>query len=94
MLVENVTTDREFWEFSFDEMAKFDTPAVIDYVQKQAQTPTVAYLGHSQGTVMMWATLSSIPKYNSIVKPFIAMAPCAYFHHISAPIKSLAYDCQ
>lgn len=42
---------------------------------------------------MMFALLASQPKYNDIVKPFIALAPVAYISHVSTAIRWVAYDC-
>ena len=40
-------TDKKYWDFSFQEMAEFDLPAVFEYVLKQAKTSTLTYMGHS-----------------------------------------------
>lgn len=36
---------------------------------------TLGYIGFSQGTTIMFGLLSEQPKYNPLIKPFIAMAP-------------------
>lgn len=41
---------KEFWNYSWFEMGKYDVPAVIDYIQSQTGGQKVAYAGHSQGT--------------------------------------------
>ncbi len=40
----------EFWDWSLDELAKFDFPALVDYVLKVTGYSKLAYIGHSQGT--------------------------------------------
>src|SRR5699024_10786231 len=35
--------DDRFWAFSFDQMAQYDLPAVIDYVRKATNRSKVAY---------------------------------------------------
>lgn len=56
-------------------MIKYDQPAVIDYVLGVSGAESVAYVGHSQGTLTMFGLLSTQAKYNHLVKPFIALAP-------------------
>ncbi|KAI1282160.1 Lipase member M [Halotydeus destructor] len=83
---------KRFWQFTFDEMIKYDLPSTIDYVRNHTQSETIAYVGHSQGTVIMFGLLSTQPKYNDIIKPYIALAPVTTCSHIKSPIKYLAYD--
>ena len=40
-------TDQEFWEFSFQELGRYDLPACINYVQEQTGQESLTYLGHS-----------------------------------------------
>jgi len=37
---------------SFDEMAKYDIPASVDFILKKTGQEQVFYIGHSQGTTM------------------------------------------
>ena len=39
--------DEEFWEFSFDEMAKYDVPAAIKMVLNKTGVNNLTYIGHS-----------------------------------------------
>ena len=39
-----------FFDFSFDEMAEFDLPALFDYVLEQTGQQKLTFIGHSQGT--------------------------------------------
>ena len=38
-----------FWAFSWDEMAKYDLPAMIEHVTNVTKQPKIFYVGHSQG---------------------------------------------
>ena len=40
----------KFWDFSFDEMAKYDVKAHINYILDQSEHDKIIYVGHSQGT--------------------------------------------
>ncbi|GFT46195.1 gastric triacylglycerol lipase [Nephila pilipes] len=58
---------KEFWEFSFDEMAKYDLPAMIDLALNISGQTQLYYIGHSQGTTAAFALLSESPEYNKKV---------------------------
>ena len=40
-------TKNEYWDFSFQEMAKYDIPAVLIYVSKLSNNQKITYIGHS-----------------------------------------------
>lgn len=46
------------------------------------QLASLAYVGHSLGTDMMFALQSLMPEIGQLVRPFIALAPIAYLGHI------------
>ena len=48
------------------------------------------YLGHSMGTSMAFAMLSSRPEYNKKIQAFFALAPVAFMSHVKSPIRLLA----
>jgi pimeloyl-ACP methyl ester carboxylesterase len=50
--------DKEFWDYSFEDMAKYDQPALFNYVLDKTGVRSVSYVGHSQGTTQMFAALS------------------------------------
>lgn len=81
-----------FWDFTFDDMATFDVPAVVDYVRKHACNgqSKVGLIAHSQGTTISFASLSSIDLSDDI-SVFIALAPAVYLNYItSIPLRFLA----
>ena len=82
--------DKSFWDFSFSELIKYDLPATIDYVLKETNNEQLGYIGHSQGTMMMFGLLSTQKKYNNMIKPFIALAPVATLRFIRGPLKYVA----
>lgn len=67
--------DKKFWEWTWSEISEYDTPAIVDYVREQTQSDKVAYVGHSQGTAVMFALLSNTNNYDNVVEPYIALNP-------------------
>ncbi len=68
-------TSNRFWNFSMDEFAFHDIPDSIDYILNTTLTPSLSYIGFSQGTAQAFAALSIHPVLNDKVDVFIALAP-------------------
>ncbi|KAK0056478.1 lipase member K [Biomphalaria pfeifferi] len=81
---------KEFWQFSWDEMAKYDLPAMINFVLNTSGVDQIFYVGHSQGTTIAFAEFGENPDLASHIKHFIAMAPVAQVWNTKSPIKVLA----
>lgn len=81
---------REFWDFSFDQMAEYDLPAMIDFTLNTTGQKQLFYVGHSQGTSSMFALLSQKPEYNKKVKLFVALAPVVTLGYMTSAIRYLA----
>ena len=76
---ERAEDKKEFFDFSFYELAKYDLPANIDYVLKATNQSKVSYVGHSQGTTQMFTALAeNIDNMTSKINVFIALAPITY----------------
>lgn len=80
----------EFWNFSFDEMAKYDLPGMVNYVLKNTTHDQLYYIGHSQGTMMIFAGLSQNKVLQDKIKVVFALAPVTRLKNIYSPIKYLA----
>lgn len=84
------TNTKEFWNFSFDEIARYDMPAIIDYILKIKGSDTkIGYIGHSMGTTIMFAMLSLRPEYNEKLSVGIALAPTVFMSNMESPVKAL-----
>lgn len=77
----SIVNPNSYWNFSWDEIGEFDTPAVVDEVLRSTGKTKVIYIGHSQGNTAMFALLSTKPEYNAKISIFAALAPVVYFSH-------------
>lgn len=80
----------KYWNFSFDEMAKYDVPAVINYIKEISQsTEKIDYIGHSQGASIFMLAYILYPQFmeNSIRK-FCSLAMVANLKHSSSKFLS------
>lgn len=81
----------EFWDFSFDEMAAGDIPAMVQYVLYQAGSSQLSYVGHSQGTTVLVGALAANPSLNDSIRSAALLAPAVFATNIdSFPLKTLA----
>ncbi|XP_066549926.1 gastric triacylglycerol lipase [Amia ocellicauda] len=80
-----------FWAFSFDEMAKKDLPAVINFITKSTGQEQVYYVGHSQGTTIAFIAFSTMPELASKIKMFFALAPVATVDFATSPLTKLSF---
>ncbi|XP_044516273.1 gastric triacylglycerol lipase-like [Gracilinanus agilis] len=74
---------KEYWAFSFDEMAIYDLPASIDYIVKKTGQK-IHYVGHSQGTLIGFLAFSTLPELVQKVKAFYALAPVFSIQYLRA----------
>jgi pimeloyl-ACP methyl ester carboxylesterase len=81
-----------FWDFSWDEMASRDIPAFISLVTETTGATGIAWVGHSEGTIQMFASASETSPTEeqanalSKVKIFAALAPVAYVYNLASKV--------
>uniref|UniRef100_A0A8R1DUW7 Abhydro_lipase domain-containing protein n=1 Tax=Caenorhabditis japonica TaxID=281687 RepID=A0A8R1DUW7_CAEJA len=92
------SADRRFWKFSWEEMARHDLPAMIDYTLKTTKQAQLYYVGHSQGcfsaqqalcALTMFAKMSEDAEMSKKVRKFFAMAPVARMSNVKGVFKDL-----
>ncbi|XP_061386644.1 lipase 3-like [Musca vetustissima] len=76
--------DPKFWRFSWHEIAMNDLPQTIDYILEETQQTSLHYVGHSQGTTIMFVLLSMQPEYNAKFKTSHMLAPVIFCKYIRA----------
>ncbi|XP_076932341.1 triacylglycerol lipase 2-like [Bidens hawaiensis] len=78
----------EFWNWTWDEIAAFDLPAVIAYIFQQTNQK-VHYVGHSLGTLIALASFSEGKEIDKI-KSAAMLSPVAYLSHMTTALGVLA----
>ena len=49
--------------FSWDEMARYDLPTMVNFVVNHTRQKQLYYIGHSQGTLTAFAHASQVPQF-------------------------------
>lgn len=71
-------TNKTYWDWSWEEMGTFDTPAVMQYILDTTNTTKLSFIGHSEGTTQILAGGALMNDfYNSKVNVAILLAPTA-----------------
>ncbi|PFX17933.1 lysosomal acid lipase/cholesteryl ester hydrolase-like [Stylophora pistillata] len=87
----NLSVDSDaFWNFSFDEMAKYELPTAVNFILNKTGQTTLYYAGHSQGSLMAFAELSRNQDLAKKIKAVFGLGPVAYLGHMKSPLKLLA----
>ena len=78
--------DKEFFDFSFEQLGLYDVPAVYQYIlgqdpYKNIPNQKIIYIGHSQGTTQMFVSLADEKTKDYVrahTERFFAFAPVVY----------------
>ncbi|KAJ2951737.1 hypothetical protein O0L34_g13902 [Tuta absoluta] len=76
----------KYWDFSFDEIGRYDLPASIDFMLKETGKPKVKYVGFSQGTSVFYVMAAERPEYNEKVSIAVQLASIAWLSRIKSPL--------
>ena len=73
-------TSPEFWNWSFEEMAELDLPAVLNYINLQTNRK-IHYVGHSQGGMIGVIALQN-PNVSQLIRKadFLVKLSKSYFN--------------
>ncbi|XP_026751685.1 lipase 3-like [Galleria mellonella] len=89
----------EFWDFTWDEIGRYDLPIMIDYALNATNQEQLIYIGHSQGTTTFFVLCSERPEYNDKIRLMVALSAVSFLSHtkslffqIVSPINSLFWD--
>jgi len=84
------TKNTAFWQFTWDEMAKYDLPAMINFILSKTNQPHLYYMGHSEGTLTAFAQFSQDQVFAQKIKKFFALGPVATVKDMYGPLAWLA----
>ncbi|KAH6924809.1 hypothetical protein HPB50_025536 [Hyalomma asiaticum] len=84
-------SDPQYWQWSFDEIGRFDVAAAIDLVLSTTGASNLALLGFSQGFTSSLVLLSTNPDYNAKINLLMGYAPVANASHTGYPASPLVF---
>ncbi|KAM6306158.1 lysosomal acid lipase/cholesteryl ester hydrolase-like [Aegotheles albertisi] len=79
-------SQKEFWQFSFDEIGKYDIPAELYFIMNKTGQKDVYYAGHSEGSTAGFIAFSTYPELAQKVKVFFALGPVATITYATSPL--------
>ncbi|GMF44260.1 unnamed protein product [Phytophthora fragariaefolia] len=82
--VKYTSDDKEFWDFSWEDMGRFDIPAMLNHVLEVSGQDTVSLVGHSEGTTQAFVAFSENQTLAQSVSYFAALAPVAWLGNTKA----------
>nr|XP_025039615.1 lipase member M-like [Pelodiscus sinensis] len=80
---------QKFWEFSFDEIGKYDIPAVLYFAMNKTGQKQLYYIAHSEGTTVGFVAFSLLPELAQRIKMFFALGPIATITFARSPVIKL-----
>ena len=73
---------KEFWDFTWVEMGRYDIPAAVDFILKKTGQQKLSLIGHSQGTTQLFVGLAEkIDWFRERLHSFTALGPVARLSH-------------
>merc|ERR1711892_309914 len=82
---------KSYWDFTIDEMAHYDLPAMITAVLDETTEGDLMFVGHGMGTTAFMAMSYYRPDLNQRVRLANLMSPMAYISNMESPIGWLAH---
>ncbi|XP_068744852.1 lipase member K-like [Montipora capricornis] len=79
-----------FWNWSWQEMADYDLPAMINHVLQVTGQKQLFYVGHSQGTMIAFNGFADNPDLGKKVRAFFALAPVYTLNDATKIVKDAA----
>ncbi|XP_032087573.1 lipase member M-like [Thamnophis elegans] len=81
----------QYHAYSFDEMARYDLPAMISFIVEKTRNSKIHLVGYSQGATLGLIALSSMPHVAEKIKMFHALAPATTIKNSKSPITKLLF---
>jgi pimeloyl-ACP methyl ester carboxylesterase len=78
---------QQFWQYSWNDMAMQDLPAMIKKITDVSKAEKIYYVAHSLGTTAGFALFSQQPNLAKKIKQFHAIAPLAILENVQGVLK-------
>jgi len=91
----NPTHNKEFWNFSFAEMGRFDVPANIKYILNHTGKTDLTFVGWSQGTSQFFVSMTDarVKEFvDKTVNLFVAISPVTWMKHQKSALLGILTD--
>jgi lysosomal acid lipase/cholesteryl ester hydrolase len=75
----------KYFDFTWDEMGKYDVPANLDYILDHSEHDKVFYVGHSQGTTQFFVASDIVEDFGDKIAGFIGIGPVMYIGNMYSP---------
>ena len=90
-----VTDAREFWNFSYAEMGKYDAPVNLNFVKEQIGPKPLTYIGYAEGATSILYGMSLKDKaiyFNQLLTEVVILAPCVFLNEPITTIPSTGQE--
>jgi len=82
-------THKDYWDFTIDEMAHYDLPAMMTAVMEETTEGDLMFVGHGVGTTAFMAMSHYRPDLYQKVRLANLMSPMAYISNMKSPMRWL-----
>ena len=87
----DTSLNSRYWDFSFDEMAQYDLPSIVNLIKKRDGVTKIDYMGHSQGTLIFFLAYMNNPDFIELnINKFIAVGTVPNVNHAKHFLLKLA----
>jgi len=80
----------DYWQFSWDEMAQYDLPAMIDLALNVSKADKLFYIAHSLGSTTGFAKFSEDREFGKKIRKFYALGPIVTMKDAKGPLRYIA----
>jgi len=80
----------EYWQFSWDQMAAYDLPAMINQALQITNVDSLYYVAHSVGSTAGFAKFSDDKIFAQKIKKFYALGPIITMKNAKGPLRYIA----
>ncbi|VEN53677.1 unnamed protein product [Callosobruchus maculatus] len=81
----NITDRATYWDFSFDQMGKYDMPAIMKEVHRASRGAKSVFLGYGMANTAAFVYASTQPEEaKKYLKGIVAWAPLVYLSHMKS----------